>query len=251
MHQPFHRRSEGLPASEVSLQLHVSGAGADESKPSTGPQVQGPRVPGAQVLGPQDSQDHKSLQDWCRTPVAASEGLLAVYKIGSAVPENTLETHDHDKAEAVQETVHEMIRRACQGPEGEVDDELHTHILTHVRHVATDQCPLVAKSMKMLANDPKLPSVCWVSYDAAHQVRIAFEDPLHAMPEFHAQWDRLFSGKNALVPDIQNSEVWKSRLMACQQAVLEQHGAQGGLTKTMKAFSFAKPRFDSTAGPLF
>ena len=117
---------------------------ADESKPSTGPQVQGPRVPGAQVLGP---------------PVAASEGLLAVYKIGSAVPENTLETHDHDKAEAVQETVHEMIRRACQGPEGEVDDELHTHILTHVRHVATDQCPLVAKSMKMLANDPKLPSV--------------------------------------------------------------------------------------------
>ncbi|CAE7765456.1 ngoBIM [Symbiodinium sp. CCMP2592] len=69
------------------------------------------------------------------------------------------------------------------------------------------------------------------------------------MPEFQDQWERLFApgkGKHALIPDIQNSEVWKARLMAAQQEVLRLHGSQAGVEKVIRALSFSQPRFDSS-----
>ena len=85
----------------------------------------------------------------------------------------------------------------------------------------------------------------------AHQVRIASKDPLHAQEPFQRQWERLFSARHALVPDIQYSEVWRSRLIAAQAEVLKSCRTQGAdINKILHTFSFAKQRFDSTATPM-
>ena len=57
--------------------------------------------------------------------------------------------------------------------------------------------------------------------------------------------------KHALVPDIQNSVLWTSRLKAAQGQVLRGFQTQGGgLTKILGTLSFAKQRFDSTSSPM-
>ena len=203
--------------------------------------------------GPQVPMAHgsRALEEWCSDcPTLAAEGLLGVHRLGGPAREQQLEFHDEDKAQAMTSSVLDLLTEACRDPEGKVDSEALQHLRAHVRHCASDQCPTVQKSGKQLATCAELPNLAWLSYDPAHQIRIAFQDPLHAVPDFNEQWQLLFAGRHALIPDIKNSEVWKNRLLAAQKAVLDKHGSQAGLEKTMRAFSFAQPRFDSTATPM-
>ena len=200
------------------------------------------RLPGSQAPRLPESTD----------PLVA-DGLLGVCRTGGAVPENTLEEHDADKSQVMADSICTVLERSCQDPEGQADEEAFARLKLRVRHFAADQCASATKCGKILATGGQFPNLVWVSHDPAHQVRIAYQDPLHAMPEFQEQWERLFApgkGKHALIPDVQNSEVWKSRLMAAQQAVLKQHGSQAGLEKAIRAFSFSQPRFDSSATPM-
>ena len=60
----------------------------------------------------------------------------------------------------------------------------------------------------------------------------------------------LFSGKGALIKNVQHSDVLQARLQACQRDVLHEHGSQGGgLQNVLKHFSFAPHRWESFAGP--
>ena len=202
--------------------------------------------PEPQVQGP------LSLQGWCAQPALASEGLLGVYRMGGNVAENSIASHDADKSLSMAKTIRTLIERACEDPEGGLDHEAHTHVSKNIRHFASDQGGSVAKSGKILSSDGKLPNLCYVSFDIAHQIRIATKDPLHALDGFQAQYDRLFSGKAALLPTIQHSEAWQAKLIACQKEILAKHGAQGaGVQKVLKSLSFAAHRWDSTASPLF
>ncbi|CAE7220504.1 MPK1 [Symbiodinium sp. CCMP2592] len=204
-------------------------------------------APGSQ--GPQGSQGSQGSEDG---PLVA-DGLLGVYKTGASVPENTLEEHDADKSQVMADSIGIVIDRACQDPEGKTDEESCSRLKLHVRHFAADQCTSARKCGRLLVTGGQYPNLVWVSHDPAHQVRIAYQDPLHAMPEFQDQWERLFApgkGKHALIPDIQNSEVWKARLMAAQQEVLRLHGSQAGVEKVIRALSFSQPRFDSSATPM-
>ena len=190
-----------------------------------------------------------SLEDWSKIDPFVYDGLLGVYRLGGDVAENTLESHDHDKSDSMAKSILEVIRRACLDPDGDLDQESFAMIQSKVQHFASDQGPSAMKCGKIMPSI--MPTILWVSHDAAHQVRNAFKDPLHAVQEFSEQWERLFGGRHALIPDIQNSEVWKSRLMAAQRAVLDTYGKQGaGMTRTVRALSFAAQRFDSTATPL-
>ena len=204
---------------------------------------------------PQDpdssSPPPSSIEEWCGVEALVAEGILGVYRVGADVPENSLESHDVDKSEAMAQTVFDVFRRAAQGPEGEVDDLARSHLKRSVRHFASDQGPSVAKAAKILATDGHLPSLVYLSFDGAHQIRIASKDPLHALPEFERQWQRLFGGKSALLPAIQHSKAWQAKLVACQNQVLKVHGTQGPLTKALQTMSFAAQRFDSSASPLY
>ena len=86
--------------------------------------------------------------------------------------------------------------------------------------------------------------------DPAHMVRIAVSEPLSRTGRFRDQHRRLFAGRHALIKDIQYSEVWQARLEAAQSLVLTERGRQeGGVSRILRHFSFAKHRWESLAGP--
>ena len=211
-----------------------------------------PTAPAAPVTSvDQGAPGPQTLADWATEMPLASEGVLGVFRTGGCVPENTIESHNADKSERMADSVLEVSRRAFQDTDGNVDNDALRLFLGRVRHFAADQGTSAQKCGQILANHEQLPNLIWVTQDPAHQVRIASKDPLHANEAFAEQWQALFNEKHALVPDIQNSEVWKARLLAAQQHVLREHGSQGGgLEVALRTFSFAKQRFDSTATPM-
>ena len=193
-----------------------------------------------------------SLEDWSSMDPLVAEGLLGVLRLGRNTSQNTIEQHDMDKSEKMADSVIEALQDVCRDAEGNVDEEAFHQICSRIQHFASDQGGSVLKCGQVLSQRPQLSSLLWLSQDAAHQVRIASKDPLTAQEAFKRQWDRLFSERHALVPDIQNSEVWRSRLIAAQKMVLRGCESQGGdVNKVMQTFSFAKQRFDSVATPMF
>ena len=180
-----------------------------------------------------------------------AEGLLGVLRLGRDVSQNNIEQHDIDKSEKMADTVLEILQDVCSDTEGHVDKEALERICGRIQHFASDQGASVLKCGQVLTQRPQLSNLLWLSADAAHQVRIATKDPLSAQEGFKRQWDRLFSERHALVPDIQNSEVWRSRLIAAQKVVLRSCQTQGAdVNKVLQTFSFAKQRFDSVATPM-
>ena len=194
------------------------------------------------------------LEAWCEIEPLAKEGVLGVIRSGGNVPGNTIEAHNEDKSEKMAQTILTALRLACQDMDGHVDEDVFSRICSRIRHYASDQGSSAHKCGELLSQRPELTHLIWVSSDMAHQVRIASKDPLNANENFKAQWDRLFNAKHALVPDIQHSEVWKSRLIAAQKAILSRPSSSNSdssmVSKVLHTFSFAKQRFDSTSTPM-
>ena len=207
------------------------------------------------------------LEDWCALKAPVHDVVLAVIRSGGNVKSNTIASHDADKSERMAQTVMEALRQSCADVDNNVDEALFDEICRKVQHYVSDQGGSAHKCGQLLSRNAELCNFVWVSCDVAHQVRIASKDPLHANDHFKQQWDRLFNAKHALIPDIQNSEVWKSRLISAQkvllraQAVHAVHAVPAApacsdasvmleVDKVMHTFSFAKQRFDSTAVPM-
>ena len=192
-----------------------------------------------------------NLEDWASMEPLVANGLVGVIRNGQNVPENTIAEHDRDESEKMAESVLAALKDVCMDMDGYVDEDAYQQMCSKVRHYASDQGASAAKCGQLLSQLPQLPNLIWLSADMAHQVRIASKDPLHAQEPFQRQWDRLFSARHALVPDIQYSEVWRSRLIAAQAEVLKSCRTQGAdINKILHTFSFAKQRFDSTATPM-
>ena len=192
-----------------------------------------------------------SLKEWAEMGQLIHEGVLGVFRSGGSAETNTIESHDIDKSQSMADSILAVSRRAFEDLEGDVDEDGLQQFLQQVRHFAADQGTAAQKCGQILANHEAFTNLVWVGQDPAHQVRIASKDPLHANENFGEQWQRLFNERHALIPDIQNSEVWKSRLLAAQNYVLQTVGEQGaGLQTVMRTLSFAKQRFDSTATPM-
>ena len=209
-----------------------------------------PAVPAVQSL-----TRESSLDEWCDAEVLTTEGILAVIRTGGDTSSNTINSHNEDKSEKMAQTVLEALKAACRNMDKQLDEDAHSRICSRVRHYASDQGGSAHKCGELLSQHADLPNLLWVSADMAHQVRIASKDPLYADDNFKAQWDRLFNARHALVPDIQNSEVWKSRLIAAQKHFLSSSSRTSSantpvVDKVLKTFSFAKQRFDSTATPM-
>ncbi|CAE8637854.1 unnamed protein product, partial [Polarella glacialis] len=195
---------------------------------------------------PSSTSETDSLEqsDLASLPASSAEGVLGIRHLRGDLP-----YHDADKSANMTATVVEMIEEACADWNGKVDAGLLQHVTNIFRHYSSDQGSSAAKCGHLLPE--KFPNHVWSSYDPAHQLRIASRDPLHAVPEFDAQWHRLFGGRHALVPDIKNSDLWRSKLIACEQYVLERREQHGGNVKAiLKHLSFAKQRFDSIADPM-
>ncbi|CAE8652909.1 unnamed protein product, partial [Polarella glacialis] len=188
--------------------------------------------------------DSLEQSDLASLPASSAEGVLGIRHLRGDLP-----YHDADKSANMAASVVKMIEEACADWNGKVDAGLLQHVTNIFRHYSSDQGSSAAKCGHLLPE--KFPNHVWSSYDPAHQLRTASRDPLHAVPEFDAQWQRLFGGRHALVPDIKNSDLWRSKLIACEQYVLERREQHGGNVKAiLKHLSFAKQRFDSIADPM-
>ena len=183
---------------------------------------------------------------------ANSGGLLAVFR-PSLTDGTSLSEQDNDKSQKMADSVVQAIRRFCTVPDGQggrVDEELVQCFLDKCRHTTADQGTSAQKSSEILAGTA-MPNVIIVGRDPAHQVRIASRDPLHTSAAFKPVWDKLFGGRHAVVPEIKNSEAWRSCLIACQKTVIELDGQQGGRLKTvLRHLAFAQQRFESYSDPV-
>ncbi len=180
-------------------------------------------------------------------PVSHSGVLWTLWRGGN---DSTKELEDvaEDKSQAMKESILRAVRMFCTPMRGVCDEELSQHILHHTREIVADGATHVQKVSCLLK--PAMPNLCIVWRDPAHAAKKATHDPLKAEERCAKQWDRLFGGRHALVPDIKNSDHWRQKLELCQRRVVATDGVQGGgLTNVLRHLSFAQQRWDSTAEP--
>jgi hypothetical protein len=213
-------------------------------------------------IGLDDRKDYRLIRFRCDRAADAAEdisidvkqsacfdGVIAVVR-PSVSDGQTVHEQDKDKGQKMADSVVECIRRLCTPAGQVVDEELVNCVLNKCRHTASDQGTAAQKCTELLAASV-MPNVIIVGRDPAHQCRIAARDPLHGNEEFRPVWDKLFGGRHAVVPDLKNSEAWRSCLVACQKRVLELDGSQGGALKTvLRHLAFAQQRFESYADPV-
>lgn len=200
------------------------------------------------TLSADDRKDYRVIRFMCDCPngTVNRRGILAVVRHGTSMH---LEDYDADKSQEMCHSILEGVRRFCTPFAQETDEGLMHHILTHVRAFTADGGTSVQKAARLLKENG-MPQLILFMRDPAHACRTACRDPLHLEDRFKEQLNRLF-GRHGLVPDVQNSDQWRAKLSACQNAVLTKQGAQGGgVDRIMRHFSFAKQRFDSFAAPL-
>ena len=198
-----------------------------------------------------DRKDYRIIRFRCDASRSGSkEGILAVFRQGGTASTAEIEDFDDDYSQKMCDSVLLAIDQISTPRKSAMDVALRDHIRGSIRHYVSDAGPGSKRCGHMLAH--QLPNLIWCSRDPAHAVRIAARDPLHAVQRFNDQWESLFNGRHALVPDVMNSDVWRAKLVACQRRVVLTKGSQGpsGLETVLRHMSFAKQRFDSYAEPL-
>ena len=104
-----------------------------------------------------------------------------------------------------------------------------------------------------LAAQELFPNLLIVIRDPAHAIRIASQS-LHCDDVFGEVWRELFDNQHALAPDIMNSDKWHDLFVKVQEDNIEPLRRAGldrkPLDAVVRNLSFAKQRFDSTAGPV-
>lgn len=166
-----------------------------------------------------------------QTNRGARMGVLAALRTSSCKSE--IEDFEEDYGKRMCESIIKSIRDFCT-PMGEfIDDALCQHFLQSIRTFVADGAPSVQKA-GLLLKQTHCPNLVLVLRDPSHAIRIACRDPLHNEARFGEQWDRLFGSKHAVIGDIQNSDVLKAKLMACQKRVLQVDGTQGGCKRELR-----------------
>ena len=217
------------------------------------------RVAEAMTLSFDDRKGYKLVRfrvDTLRSAPAASLEVSATWKsvasegiVGclQCLRGSTLEDLADDYAVNAAREVMTMLERFCQPPSQPKDASLLDYMRTIIVGVVADGAlQKAAHALKLMY----FPGIVLIARDPAHFIRIACRDPLTRTGRFEKQYERLFTGKDALFKKINFSVGMKARLEACQHLVLESHGEQGGgVNKILKHFNFVQPRFESWVEP--
>ncbi|CAK0804948.1 unnamed protein product, partial [Prorocentrum cordatum] len=131
------------------------------------------------------------------------------------------------------------------------DESLKSRVLATVTSIAADGAAKERRAVFLAARELS-PNLLIVIRGPAHAMRIASR-PLHCDDAFGEVRGELFDGRHALAPDIMNSDKWRDLFVAIQEddiAPVAQAGlGRKPLEAVVRNLSFAKQRFDSTAGP--
>ena len=132
------------------------------------------------------------------------------------------------------------------------DESLKSHVMRTVTSVSADGASKERRAVFLAARD-LFPNLLLVIRDPAHAIRIAAKS-LHCDDVFGDVWHALFDGRHALAPDIMNSAKWHNLFVAIQQdnilPLAEPGIGRKPLDRVVRNLSFAKQRFNSTAGPV-
>ena len=188
----------------------------------------------------------------CDVPLRHRGALRQHWRIGilgclDAIHGTTMEEFDDDYAVRTCEKIIYMLEIFCT-PLGETskNEQVFERFRTATRSIVVDGAlQKVAHVLKLRF----LTNVVLICRDPAHMVRIACSQPLERTGRFQRQHEKLFSGKHALIKDIQHSDIFQARLEACQKIVVQTRGSQGGVQHILRHFSFAPHRWESFAAP--
>ena len=138
-----------------------------------------------------------------------------------------------------------MLLAAC-------DESLKSHVMRTITSLSADGAAKERRAVFLAARE-LFPNLLIVIRDPAHAIRLASQS-LHCDDVFGEVWRELFDGRHALAPDIRNSPKWHNLFVAIQEdnvlPVAEPGVGRKPLEAVERNFSFAKQRFDSTAGPV-
>ena len=175
-----------------ALTSHASsGPAASQDGASTAPPAASQGEERGALLPPVASQER---------PVA-TEGLLGCIQ---CLRGSTLEELADDYAERASKEVLALLEHFCT-PLGDdsKDTALYDHIVANVRAIVADGAlQKVAKMLRCTA----MTSIQLIARDPAHLIRIACKEPLVRTGRFEAQQTQLFTGKHALLKDVQYSD---------------------------------------------
>ncbi len=179
----------------------------------------------------------------------AKEGILATLRKNGNSREVELKDLDNDYGNEMKESIVRGLRRLATPMNGQCDEQLVATVLAKIHTFCADGASSVQKCGALLKAGP-CPGITLILRDPAHAVRTSLQEPVKGHESFADFWESIFDSRHALVPDIMNSEKWRSRLFLAQKHVLIKKGAQGGgLASALQHLSFAKQRFDSAAAP--
>ena len=127
------------------------------------------------------------------------------------------------------------------------DEEVYDQLRLATRSIIVDGALLKSAQLLRLKF---MTGVIITCRDPAHLVRTTVSEPWIRTGRFEEQHATLFSGKHALLADVQHSEVLQARLQSCQAEVAAQDGSQGGgVVNVLRHFSHAPHRWESFAAP--
>ena len=161
---------------------------------------------------------------------------------------DSMESLDMDYAEQTCAKIMDIIEKFATplGQESR-DEAVYNKFRTATRSIVVDGALL--KTAQVLRRK-HLTGVILIGRDPAHMVRTAVSEPWIRTGRFEEQHTMLFSGKNALIKNVQHSDLLQARLQACQRDILTEWGSQGGgVVNVLRHFSFAPHRWESFAAP--
>ena len=202
-------------------------------------------IPGAAVV-PREAGRHDVSAASPRR-VVAHDGIIGVH-CSNAAEGDTIADLDDDYTERMRDSIVSAIEKVfCIN--GEMDATSAQTVFAKIHTFVGDGASTVQKCGAMLRAG-RCKNIALILRDPVHAMRTSLSDPLKKHGDFQSFWDDVFDAKHALVPDVQNSDAWRRRLVLAQQHVLKTTGSQGGgLACAMRHLSFAKQRFDSATGP--
>ena len=179
--------------------------------------------------------------------VGYHDGLLGVH-CTAATSDSSITELDDDYTERMRDSVYSAVE-ALFRRDGVVDEVSTNAILCKVHTYLADGAYTVQKCGALMRAG-RCRNIALITRDPVHALRTSISEPAKQHGDFRSFWDDVFDNRHALVPDIQNSDAWKRRLVLAQQHVVKVTGQQGGGIKcALRHLSFAKQRFDSATGP--
>ncbi|CAK0881068.1 unnamed protein product, partial [Prorocentrum cordatum] len=132
------------------------------------------------------------------------------------------------------------------------DESLKSHVLETVTSTAAAGAAKERRAVFLAARE-LFPNLLIVIRGPAHAMRLASQSS-HCDDVFGEVRRELFANRRALAPDIMSSDAWRNLFVAIQEDNLPPLAEAGlgrkPLEAVVRSLSFAKQRFDSTAGPV-